>query len=127
MIKEKRIYSRLKVYHLAKYRVLSGNQKGEKLVVSIKDIGGGGICLLINEDLPISSVIQVYIQFPGIREPIPCLAKIAWKKYLRNLKRYKVGAQFIEIEDIARKEIIERVKDVNDVISEEDQEKDEKK
>ena len=110
--KERRKFLRLSAYHLAKYHVISGVKGGQKVIVPIKDISGGGFCLLVDEELPVSTVIQVYIQFPGITQPIPCLAKVLWKKYLKRIKRYQVGAQFIEIEEILRREIVKRIDDV---------------
>lgn len=110
--KERRKFPRLSAYHLAKYRVISGAKGGQKVIVPIKDISGGGFCFLVDEELPVSTVIQVYIQFPGIAQPIPCLAKVLWRKYLKRIKRYRLGAQFIEIEEILRREIEKHIDDV---------------
>lgn len=110
--KERRKFTRLSAYHLAKYHVISGAKGGQKVIVPIKDISGGGFCLQVDEELPVSAVIQVYIQFPGIAQPLPCLAKVLWRKYLKRIKRYRVGAQFIEIEEILRQEIVKHIDDV---------------
>ena len=109
---EKRAHPRLSVYHLAKYRVISRPDQEEKVVTSVKDISGGGICLLSDEDLPLEAILQVHIRFPGVEQAIPCLVKVCWKRYLKGIKKYRVGAQFVEIEDILRNEIVGRIESV---------------
>ena len=108
-LKEKRTYPRLTAYHLAKYRMLSWSDKDKYVIASIKDISGGGISLLTDEDIPVSSIIQLLIQFPAFPKPIPSLAKVVWKKHLKSIKKFKMGLEFIEIEEMLRAKVVNRL------------------
>lgn len=115
--KERRKYIRLKAYHLAKYRCLSNPEK-PAVTASIKDIGGGGVCLRVEEQIPVSSILQIYINFPQMPQAIPCLAKVVWAKKLGKTNRYELGIQFLEIEDIFRQTIIKRIGSVHKRLNE---------
>lgn len=108
--KQRRRYLRLNAYHLVKYRLISSSRKDESLLLSsIKNIGGGGACLHVEEYLPPLSVVQLHINFPGLSRPVPCLAKVMWIKRIGKSNRYKVGLQFLEIEEALRAEIIKHI------------------
>lgn len=110
-IQEKRKYVRLKVYHLAKYRPASSEkEQAQPILVRLKDIGAGGVCLRTEEYLPVSSLIQLEINFPASDHPIFSIAKIAWIKEIGKSKRYEVGAQFVNLEESVSKIIDEQVK-----------------
>lgn len=106
--KDRRKFPRLSAYHLAKYRLIS-NPQDQLVMASIKDIGGGGICLRSEEKLPVSSVVQLYINFPQFSQPIPTLTKVVWIKKIGKSKRYDVGIQFLELEEILRQGIVKRI------------------
>lgn len=106
--KERRNYYRLHAYHLAKYHLIQ--KSGERpIVAAIKDIGGGGICLQTEEYLPIASIIQVYINFPKLSQPIPTLAKVVWVRRLGKKSVYEAGVEFVDIEQIFRNAIVRSV------------------
>lgn len=105
--KERRKSARLNAYHLVKYRLLDGD--GGATVASIRDISSGGACLVTEADIPKGSVIQLHINFPGFSSPVPCLAKAAWTRKISRPLRNEIGLQFLEIEDLLRKEISQRV------------------
>jgi c-di-GMP-binding flagellar brake protein YcgR len=118
-IPEKRKYPRLKVYHLAKYRLFSEAKEGEPpIAASIRDIGGGGVCLRVEEQIPVASILQVYINFPHLPQSIPSLAKVVWVKKIGKSKRHELGIEFLEIEDIFRSAIIKRIESVNKKLNE---------
>ena len=108
---EKRKHTRLGVYHLVKYRLVSELDKGEFLT-SIKDISDGGLCLRTNEKLPISSMIQLYINFPSFPKPVSSLAKVVWVNQVGKMNKYDTGIQFSDIEEALRSEIARRVESV---------------
>ncbi len=122
--KEERKFPRLNAYHLAKYRLVSKPQD-QVVVTSIKDISGGGTCMRVEEKLPVSSVIQLYINFPQFSHPIPSLAKVIWIKKVGRTNRYDVGIQFLEIEEVLHREIVKRIDYVSKIIKEKGGEKNE--
>lgn len=108
--KERRKFTRLRIYHLAKYRLLSEPEaKTAKILTSLKDISGGGACLRTKEKLLPSDIIQLYINFPQLPEPVICKAKVAWVKKLETINQYESGLEFLEINDSLRREIMQRV------------------
>ena len=106
--KEKRKFNRLAVYHLVKYRLIS-KPKDELTVAHIKDIGGGGVQIVTEDKFAKDDTLQLYINFPHILSPIPCLAKVEWTRKITKSSRYESGLQFIEIEDILRQEMIKQI------------------
>ena len=112
--KVKRKYSRLIVYHLAKYR-LASQPKGELIIASIKDIGGGGVCLIAENNLVTGEILQLYINFPHISAPVSCSAKVTWskKKKVGKINHYEIGLQFLEINEILRQDMANRIDQVN--------------
>jgi len=112
-MQNKRSFIRLAAYHLVKYKPLSTERKETAPVLAtLKDIGAGGVCLRTEEYLPVSSSIELKINFPFHATPISTLAKVVWIKKRRNARFYEVGAQFIEIEETARKIIDDHLNSV---------------
>jgi len=109
---ERRKFFRLNAYHLAKYRLVSENNKEELKITSLKDISAGGVCLRTDREIPRGSILQLYINFPQLSSPIPCLAKSTWIKKSDKKGHYEIGLEFLEIEDFLRKEIMERIEGV---------------
>jgi c-di-GMP-binding flagellar brake protein YcgR len=108
---EQRKFARLKAYHLAKYRLVTEDKK-ELVFASIKDISGGGACLKTGVDIPKGSFLQIYFNFPYLSSPIPCLAKVVWGKRVGKANHYELGLEFLEIEDVLRQGIVQRIDDV---------------
>jgi len=116
--KERRKFIRLEVYHLAKYRPLSGNKEESPYILgTVRDIGAGGLCLVSEEHIPLSSLLQLKINFPGISTAVFTLAKVVWVKQIKKTKRYLIGTQFVEIDESIRKNIDGRAKFVQDKLN----------
>lgn len=114
--KERRGFIRLQAYHCVKYKLLSTEDKERHpfIAATIRDISAGGVCLRIEEHLPESALIELKINFPHIATSIYVLAKIIWTRQRDKIRRYDVGMQFIEIEDVMRQAIDEQIKRVYD-------------
>lgn len=111
--KEERQFGRLGAYHLVKYKAVT--QEGEEsapVLATIKDIGTGGVCLRSEEYLPVSTTIELKINFPHLSTPIFALGKVIWIKQRKKGKFYEIGVQFFEIEESMRKIIDEQTKSV---------------
>lgn len=109
--KERRKAIRLQAYHLAKYRPASSEkEQAQPILVALKDIGAGGVCLRTEEYLPVSTQIDLRINFPGLDYPISTLARVAWIRQIGKSKRYEVGAQFVNLDESLRQIIDKHVK-----------------
>ena len=116
--RNRRKFLRLKVYHLAKYRPLASDKEpGPYLIASIRDIGAGGICLRSEEYLPLSTLIEVRINFPNISTSVSALAKVVWIRNIKKFKFYEMGAEFVEISDSMKEDIDKQVETVFNKLS----------
>ena len=106
--KEKRNFFRLNAYHLVKYR-LASQEEWQMAIASIGDISAGGVRLRSDKELPRGIMLQVRINFPKVPLPVSVLAKVVWVKKLGKASRFEIGLEFIEIEDLLRQEINQRV------------------
>lgn len=111
-VKEKRRYIRLRVYHLIKYKKFSDTQDSPFTLTTLKDVGAGGVCFMAEEQLPMSTLIDLRLNFPGISAWVSALAKVVWVKTKKNSKTYEIGAQFVEIDETIQKLIDEKIKSV---------------
>jgi c-di-GMP-binding flagellar brake protein YcgR len=117
--KERRKFIRLEVYHLAKYRPLSDAKEAPSYILAaVRDIGAGGLCLVTEETLPLSSLVQLKINFPGISTTVFTLAKVVWIKQIKKTKHYLLGTQFMEIDESVRKGIDGKAKFVQHKLNE---------
>ena len=116
--KERREFIRLQAHHCVKYRLLSATatEASPFTPATVRDIGGGGICIRTEESLPESALIELKINFPHITTSISALAKIIWIKQRDKIRRYEIGLQFMEIEELMRKIIDVQVKRVFDKV-----------
>lgn len=111
----RRQFIRLRAYHLAKYRPLS-DQKGAEgsspIIATIRDIGAGGVCLKTDNYLPVSTLLELNINFPNVSTSVFALAKVVWIKPIKKTKSYEIGAQFVQITDSVRLIIDEQIRRV---------------
>jgi c-di-GMP-binding flagellar brake protein YcgR len=112
---EKRAYQRLGVYHIAKYKPVDGSKDSAPVIAAVKNVSGGGVCLVVNGNVPVSSVIQLYINFPKLNVPIVSVAKVVWAHKIGKGKYYELGIRFLEIDRIFQQAIVDRIKKVCDI------------
>ena len=111
---ERRKYLRLRVYHLVKYQVISDKPPNpHPLLASIKDIGAGGICLVTEEPLSVSTNLQLEINFPDMGGVILTSGRVVWLKQVAKTNRYYVGIEFTGTDELLRKRIDGKVQFVN--------------
>jgi c-di-GMP-binding flagellar brake protein YcgR len=117
-MKEKRAFTRLKVYHLAKYRLISGGKEMPALVMaSLKDISAGGACLRVEEYLPKDTLIELKINLPMLDNPVSCRAQVMWIRSIASRELYELGVQFQDMDPATRKAIDEGIKFVQEKLS----------
>ena len=108
--KEKREYKRLEVYHLVKYRKTALASKSPLTFAHLRDISAGGARLVTKEELPVASLLQIYVNFTWLTSAVMILAKVVWVKKATRKDKFESGIIFKEISDEMRKDIYERVK-----------------
>ena len=69
-----------------------------------KDIGAGGVCIFISEEMETGTLLSLSIYLPNVEEPIKAKGKVIWKRLSSFLsgqekKHYDTGVEFLEIDD----------------------------
>jgi len=110
---ERRRYIRLKAYHLVKYKEIADSAKDSSFVSAvIKDIGGGGVCLRTEQEIPVSTVLELKINFPHISTFLYASVVVVWVRRKERMHCFELGCKFIQISDSLRSFIEEQVKQV---------------
>lgn len=85
---------------------------GERLLVfesHTENIGEGGIRVILEENLNISTIVDIELFLSEKELPIRCKGEIAWDKEMKPEKirprLFDTGIKFTEINDYAREEI----------------------
>jgi c-di-GMP-binding flagellar brake protein YcgR len=98
--KERRQFVRLNVLTDISY---AKRLPSEAIKLSLsKNIGAGGICLIVYEPLQKSEVLDLKIYLPEGSKPVSAVGKVVWTKEFSmgdgpKNKRYDAGIEFIEI------------------------------
>jgi len=61
----------------------------------IQNISQGGVCLLSNRSIPVSSLVRCEIVVSGTRTAIPTLMQVRWAERNSTIGRSKIGLQFL--------------------------------
>jgi len=104
----RRVYHRLfralnisyKVYHSQK-ELLKNVFKSEHLAVT-KNISAGGILLVVQNVMPVGSILDIKMDLPGEDIPVQCLAKVARVDEATQPKTFNVAVYFLDITSAAR-------------------------
>ena len=106
-IEDRRSFPRLAFKVDVQYKsIAQGEQKSSSVV--FKNIGSGGVCLEMLEQLEIGTNLELNFFLPESKTPIAATGKVIWiKEYLvsGNNKALDTGIQFIEIKEEDRKKI----------------------
>ena len=70
-----------------------------------KDLSRGGICLTVNEFIPVKKQVVIYLQGTNNSRLIELKGVVAWIKDLPESERFLIGVQFCDIDESARKEV----------------------
>jgi hypothetical protein len=72
--------------------------------------------IVIDEPVPVFSLLTVYINFPRLPQPLPCKAKVKWIMKAGKLNKFLAGLEFVEIDDLCRKNIAESAELINKIV-----------
>ncbi len=70
----------------ARYSVIQGR---------IRNTSAGGLCLLTNNSMKVSYLLQCELSVPKTRAAIPALMQVRWVQKNAKGSRYRVGLQFL--------------------------------
>ena len=99
-MEERRQFVRLDTRLDIKYTVLptGASQPG-----ATKDIGGGGICLFAEQEMPAGTRLQVAMKLPGREQPVNFTAEVVWSEAYEVIgkshrqRSVEVGVRFVEV------------------------------
>jgi hypothetical protein len=97
---EKRKFVRLNM--LADVEYAKKNSPEKRGISLQKNIGAGGICLIVYEELQVAELLDLKIYLPEAGSPITATGKVAWLKEFvvgepPRGKRYDAGIEFVAI------------------------------
>ena len=106
---EKRRFVRIDHPIRVRYRI-EGKEEGEGEALS-KNIGGMGICLLLNEAFPVGSLLKLILDVPGTGEPVETAAQVVWVDKVErrdgsSTADFEVGVKFTSITNVGKASII---------------------
>lgn len=109
---ERRQFVRLDTQMSVVYTVL---QEDEGRSSVTKNVGGGGICLFVDDILKPGQQIQVAMQLPGREESANFIAEVVWCESYEIIgkdtrrKAVEVGVRFVEIAPRDQEAILQHV------------------
>lgn len=96
--KNHRKYSRLPAHHLLKYRILEAQ---EAKVSFARNLSAGGVLFYAHEYIPVASIVELTINFPGAEQPIKVRASVLRVKEMKKIGGFEVAAQFVDLDEAA--------------------------
>ena len=108
MQEERRRYVRLNVLVDIAYGRCESLKKGQLTLA--KNIGRGGICLIVYEEFKESDLLDLKIYLPESKTPISAVGRVVWVKEfiigdISTGKRFDLGIEFLEIDEEDAKRI----------------------
>ena len=106
---EKRKFIRLGAAIGVTYKLIKTHKRMRQSLSFVKDIGGGGIRLLVKEDLRAGDLIGLEIQIPHLKEPIEAVGEVVWFSEGKDHDHREAGAKFRDIDQKDLHKIFEYV------------------
>ncbi len=108
---ERRKFIRLQAPIGVGYKVLKKSRRVKQAPSLIRNIGGGGICIIAKEDLRSGDLLDLHIQIPHLKETIHAVGEVVWFAHFRERDRdlREAGVRFRDIEPKDLHKILEFV------------------
>ncbi len=108
---EKRKYIRLKAPLGVTYHILKKHKRPRPHKTLVKDVGGGGISLVVYEDLRAGDLLELGIQIPHLVEPVTAVGEVVWFVRTKGTDRElrEAGLRFRDIKPMELRHILEYV------------------
>ncbi len=84
---DRRVFSRFPVKFSLRFLNLWEGKEGKSVT---QDISAKGVCLLINESLPLYTALELWINVPDRNEPLYTRGEVVWANKV-NHNKYNVG------------------------------------
>jgi c-di-GMP-binding flagellar brake protein YcgR len=76
------------------------------------NIGGGGVKLILEENLPKGTILAMHISIPDPEEgfiPVFATGRVVWSEVIEENEKYGVGVEFLNIDEEDRRKIVKYV------------------
>ena len=110
LIEERRKFVRLNINVEINYTIITlPPHKQFTIPIQSKNIGGGGICLISEQELKTGELLKLEIKLPEDPPTVHALGRVVWVKPFslatEKSKRFDMGVEFIEISQEDRQRI----------------------
>jgi len=97
---ERRKFIRLQAPLGVVYKTIKKNKRQAPVPSLIKNIGGGGVRVIVKEDLRPGDLLELQIQIPHLEEPIHAVGEVVWFSHSKEKEndQREAGLRFREIE-----------------------------
>lgn len=108
-MEERRQFVRLPTTARVNYQLVSDASSSD--ASGTKDISGGGIRLVFNEEIPNGALLDLTVELPDQTPPIPCKGMVVWVEKITDQEPnlWEVGVEFTDISVLDRDAILEFV------------------
>ncbi len=109
-MRENRKFIRLKAPIGVVYKLCKGKNRKETLSF-IRDISGGGLRMLVKEDLREGDLLDIQLQIPHLEEPIQAIGEVIWfaSSEERDGRSREAGVRFRDIPPGGLHQVLEYV------------------
>ncbi len=96
---EKRKYTRLKAPIGVSYHLVKKHKRPRVHKSLVRDISGGGMSLMVYEDLRAGDLLQLEIQVPHLEEAVSAVGEVIWYVHCKGADRQtrEAGLRFRDI------------------------------
>ena len=98
-MKENRKFIRLQAPIGVTYKIIDKNKYTKPQLSLIKDISGGGVRIMVKEDLRAGDLIDMEIQIPLVSQPVHAVGEVVWFSSVTDRERphREAGVRFCDI------------------------------
>jgi len=113
---ERRAFIRLDLEVQVRYHTLSSNELSKynyrpEQYSSTRNLSAGGLVFIAHEQLKISSVLELEVELPKIKEPVHCLARTVRVMETEKENRYEIAICFLDLSGSDRAKLDQYVKE----------------
>lgn len=110
---ERRAFLRIEDSLPVRYTKAAKKMQDVELKETVRaNIGGGGVKLILEENLPKGTILAMHISIPDPVEgfvPVFATGEVVWSEVIKEGEKFGVGIKFLNIDEEDRKKIIEYV------------------